>query len=250
MKMRNHPSMRRLLLIVSLCAAAALAEEMPRSVTPAIQTAEWAAAWWKPRHEKKVEEAKERGDKIKLLMIGDSITHGWENGGKHLWESYYADRGAFNLGFGGDCTEQVLWRLQHGEVDGLHPDLAVLLIGTNNTGIHDDPAKDTAMGVEAIIKELRTRLPQMKILLLAIFPRGATSDDPKRRVNEQVNALIEKYADHRSVYFLNINKSFLHDDGTLTERIMPDLLHPSPEGYAIWAGAMEPTIKRLLGELN
>jgi len=213
-----------------------------------VQTAKWAVKWWGPRHDQKVAEVKQRAGQVDLLFIGDSITHGWENAGKGVWKKYYEPRRAFNIGFSGDRTEQVIWRLQHGEVEGISPKLAVVMIGTNNTGHRKDPADQTAAGVAAILKELEQRLPGTKVLLLAIFPRGATQDDPLRQLNTQINERLAKMDDGKRVHFLSINPVFLKDDGTLPQSIMPDLLHPNPKGYQLWAEAMEPHIKKLMGE--
>lgn len=221
--------------------------ELPKAVTPEVQTAAWAVKWWKPRHEQKLADLKKM-EKVDLLMIGDSITHGWENAGRKVWDEYYADRHAFNIGFSGDRTENVLWRLQHGAVQGISPKLAVIMIGTNNTGHRQDPPEETAAGILAIITELQKQLPETKILLLAVFPRGATSDDPLRRLNDGINRIIANYDDGKKVFFLDINDEFLEDDGKLPKSVMPDLLHPKEAGYATWAKAMEPVIARLMGE--
>ena len=218
--------------------------KQPESVVPATQTAEWAVEWWGPRHAEKVREIK-RGD-IDLLMIGDSITHGWETRGKNVWEKYYKHRKAANLGFSGDRTEHVIWRLQNGEVEGISPRLAVLMIGTNNTGHRKDAAKDTAQGIEAIVKELRTRLPETRILLLAIFPRSATADDELRKLNGEINKIISGFADGKHVFYLDVNGGFLDEERGVSKEIMPDLLHPNEHGYELWAKAMEPTISRLM----
>ena len=234
-----------LLLIALFCPIPYAQDETdfaPLSITPIVQE----GAWWMPRHEAKLKRMREGN--VDLLMIGDSITHGWEIGGKDTWAEYYGDRNAANIGFSGDRTEHVLWRLQHGEVEGIAPKLAVIMIGTNNTGHRQDPAADTALGIQHIIDELQTRLPETKILLLAIFPRGETLDDPLRKLNTAINERIAKFADNRRVFFLDINPHFLEDDGTLPRTIMADLLHPGPGGYKIWAEAMEPTIAKLLGE--
>lgn len=217
-----------------------------KAIKPEVQTAAWAVEWWGPRHEEKLKRIQE-GD-VGLLMIGDSITHGWETTGKIIWDEFYSERNTANLGFSGDRTEHVIWRLQNGEVDDISPKLAVLMIGTNNTGLRQDPAEDTAMGIQHIIKELVSRVPDIKVLLLAIFPRGSNADDPGRVRNKEINAIISKYADSKSVFYLNLNEKFLAADGTLPKSVMPDLLHPNVEGYRIWAEAMEPMIRRLLGE--
>ena len=226
--------------------------DLIEAIMPAAQDREWAKNWWLPRHEAKLKRITE-GD-VALLMIGDSITHGWEGrpknpkdpkGGKEVWDRYYGHRKAVNLGFGGDRTQNVLWRLQHGELDRIAPKLAVIMIGTNNTN-RLDPAKHTALGIKHIIREIQTRVPETKILLLAIFPRGAGPDDAKRQRNNEVNGIISGYADNESVFFLNINEQFLDDERTLLIEAMPDLLHPNQNGYQIWAEAMEPRVAELL----
>jgi len=218
-----------------------------KAVTPEVQTAAWAVKWWQSRHDQKLADLKKM-EKVDLLMIGDSITHGWEGRGKKVWDEYYAKRNAFNIGFSGDRTENVLWRLQHDALKGISPKLAVIMIGTNNTGHRQDPADETAAGIKAIIIELQKQLPKTKILLLAIFPRGAKTDDPLRQLNTGINEIIVSYADDKSVFFLDVNSEFLEDDGTLPKSIMPDLLHPHEAGYATWAKAMESTIASLMGE--
>jgi lysophospholipase L1-like esterase len=229
----------------------ACTDDRAQAVTPEPLSHAWALSSWLPRHEKKLEEVrklKAAGKSPNVVFIGDSITEGWENSGKAVWQRYYAKYDAVALGFGGDHTENVLWRLRHGEVDGIAPKLAVLMIGTNNTGDRNDAPAATAAGVKAIIDELHGRLPKTKILLLAVFPREEQPSALLRRLNEGVNAIIANYADGRSVFFANINAALLNADGTLSRDVMPDLLHPQERGYEIWARSMEPTLKKLLAE--
>lgn len=200
---------------------------------------------WLPRHNEKVKLAK-KGN-VDLVFIGDSITHGFENKGKAVWNQYYSKRKALNLGFGGDRTEHVLWRLDNGEIDGIAPKLAVVMIGTNNTRKKNKP-EHVAAGVQAICTKLRSKLPGTKILLLAIFPRGAQPTDPLRLDNEAANKLIAKMADDKQIFFLDINSQFLTETGMLTKDIMGDFLHPTTKGYEIWGKAIEPTIAKLMGE--
>ena len=110
--------------------------------------------WWSDRHAEKLKQLKSQ-ESVDLLMIGDSITHGWEGRGKQVWAEFYAKRNAFNIGYGGDRTEHVIWRLQHGEVEGISPKLAVIMIGTNNTGHRQDPPEQTAAGIKKILAELK-----------------------------------------------------------------------------------------------
>jgi beta-glucosidase len=189
-----------------------------------------------------------------VIFIGDSITHGWENKGKEIWQQFYAKYNAINMGFSGDRTEHVLWRLENGQVDGISPKAAVLMIGTNNTARYTP--EQIADGIRAIVCTLRSKLPQTKVLILAIFPRGSndqrkdkTQDaayNPLWAKNDTVNRMISKFADGKTIFYLDINKAFLNDQGVLTREVMPDLLHPEKKGYALWAQAMEPTLVKLL----
>lgn len=220
-----------------------------QALTPEPLSHAWALSGWLPRHERKLEEVrklKAAGKSPKLVFIGDSITEGWENSGQAVWQRYYAKYDAVALGFGGDHTENVLWRLRHGEVDGIAPKVAVLMIGTNNTGDRNDDPAATAAGVKAIIDELHNRLPKTKVLLLAVFPREEQPSALLRRLNESVNAIIANYADGHRVFFANINAALLNADGTLSREVMPDLLHPQEKGYEIWARSMDPVLKKLL----
>lgn len=199
---------------------------------------------WMKRHESFNERVK-KGN-VDLLLIGDSITQGWEGGGKKVWEEFYTKRNAVNLGIGGDRTQHVLWRLDHGNIDGIKPKAAVLMIGTNNSG--SNTSEQIAEGVKAIVDKLKEKLPETKILVLAIFPRGATKDDARRKTNEGANALIAKLADDKQVFYLDIGPKFLKEDGTLSKEIMPDLLHLNEASYRIWAEATEAKVAQLMGE--
>lgn len=246
MKTMNPIVTLSLLMLLSCTTLHAQDEEEPiKAITPEVQTADWAKDWWMPRHEAKLAELEEF-ERVDLLMIGDSITHGWESGGKNVWDEYYSDRNAFNIGFSGDRTEQVIWRLQHGEVEGIQPKLAVIMIGTNNTGHRKDPPAEIAAGVGGILDELKERLPETKVLLLAIFPRGETAQDGLRLNNDAANELLAKFADNERVFFLDIGHKFLDDEGKLPKSIMPDLLHPNEAGYQIWAESMEASIVKLM----
>ena len=208
------------------------------------------------RHESFNEIAK-KGD-AQLVFLGDSITHGWEGKGKAVWEQTWAPLKAANFGIGGDRTEHVLWRIDHGNFDGIKPKEIVLMIGTNNTGHQGRPqteldgavyqcsAQQTADGINAILAKLQQKCPEARILLLAIFPRGANKDDKFRQQNEATNALVKALADDKKVFFLDIGGKFLEADGTLPKSIMPDLLHPNEKGYQIWSDAIEAKVKELL----
>ena len=216
-----------------------------KSVNSAPSTFDWAASWWQPRQDA-VNERLKRGN-ADLLFIGDSITHGWENTGRKYWDLYYAPRNAVNFGFGGDWTQHVLWRLDHSNFEKVSPRLAVVLIGTNNSNHNDCTAAEIADGIIAVCGRLRNRLPDMKILLLAVFPRDRYPT-PQREKIAEVNRLASAIADGKTIVFTDFSALFLNRNGTLKEELMPDFLHPNGEGYRIWAEAMEPMVVKLMGE--
>jgi lysophospholipase L1-like esterase len=182
---------------------------------------------------------------VDLIFIGDSITSGWESRGPKVWDKFYGKRNAANLGIGGDRTQHVIWRLNNGNVKGISPKAAVVMIGTNNS--RDNTPEQIADGVTVIINQLRSKLPETKVLLLAIFPRGA-NDDERRRVNEKANAIFSKLADGDHIHYLDIGPKFMNDDGELTRGMMLDLLHLTEQGYTIWAESIESSLSKLLGE--
>jgi len=233
---------RRLMLalIAGLLALPAAAQDKPNdAIIPAPREGNWMR-----RHEAFNERVKQGN--VDLIFIGDSITQGWEGAGKNVWAEYYAKRNAVNLGIGGDRTQHVLWRLDHGNIEGIKPKLAVLMIGTNNAGANT--SQQIAEGVKLIVEKLRMTLPTTKVLVLAIFPRGADKDDARRKVNEGANEIIKGLADNKMVYYLDIGPKFLAADGTLSKEVMPDLLHLNEKSYRTWAESIEPKVKELMGE--
>lgn len=221
--------------------------ELPSSLVPMDRKDDW----WTSRHREKLLEKQTRADAIKLVFVGDSITHGWENAGASIWNEEFAPYGALNLGYSGDRTEHVLWRIgeEGGEIEGLNPKLYVVMIGTNNTGHNQNSnPSETAEGVTTIVKQLLDKSPSSKVLLLAIFPRGAIADDPLRMKNSEVNRQIATLDENERVEFLNINQVFLDKEDNLPKEVMPDLLHPNKKGYQLWADEIEATVKRLMIE--
>ena len=201
----------------------------------------------KTRAELLNQRVKENQD-AQLLFIGDSITQGWEGqGAKEIWQKYYGNRKAVNLGIGGDRTQHVLHRMQNGNLEGLKPKAAVVMIGTNNSNGEDNTPGQIVDGVKAIIKELQKRQPQMKVLLLGIFPRSENFT-PQRGKLTQINQVLQKLDDGENVFYLDIGHRFLEEDGTLPATIMYDYLHLTPKGYEIWADAIEPKLSSLLGD--
>jgi beta-glucosidase len=198
------------------------------------------------RHESFNRLVKERQGQVDLVFIGDSITQGWEGNGKSTWEHYYGDRKALNLGIGGDRTQHVLWRLDHGNVEGISPRVAVVMIGTNNSADDRNTAGEMVDGVQAVIDSIQEKLPETRILLLGIFPRGREFNDQRGKIL-QVNQVIRKMASRSGVSWLDIGHHFIDGEGRIPPTIMPDALHLSPIGYEIWAEAIE---GRLAGMLN
>lgn len=191
------------------------------------------------------------GKDVDLLMVGDSIVFEWPRVGKQVWAEFYGDRNAVNIGSSGDATYHMLWHLQNGGLDGMkerNPKLVVMMIGTNNRGIPELHGHDTAYGILALLKEIHAKLPESQILLMPIFPRGDTSEDEGRMRNAEINKIIRGYADDRTVHWLDIGHVFLDGEGKLNRDLMPDGQHPNEAGYGAWAEAMEPSVKRLLGE--
>jgi lysophospholipase L1-like esterase len=245
--MKNHPWAFRSLVLaaillggIQVAAANTAIEPVPRDTTS-----------WMERHQSFVEVARQGG--VDVLFLGDSITDFWRDPkrGKAVWDENFASMHAANLGLSGDRTQHVLWRMQHGELDGITPRVVVLMIGTNNTGVERDkvtPRNTTPeiiAGVTAVVQGLRAKLPQAKILLLGIFPRDKQGDPARIQIAE-INASLARLDDGKFVHYLDIGPKFLEPDGTLSKEIMPDLLHPSEKGYRIWAAAIKEPLAQLL----
>jgi len=196
------------------------------------------------RHEGFLKDLKAKDGKVGILFVGDSITDGWRGGGKEVFQKTYGSMDPLNIGIGGDRTQHVIWRLDHGEVEGISPKVAVLMIGTNNLGGNSND--EIVAGVTKIVKELNEKLPKTKVLLLGIFPRDPKPDTQNRTRIKAINEQLAKLDDGgKSVKYLDIGKKFLDDEGNLTKDIMPDALHPNAKGYQIWADAMQPTLDEL-----
>lgn len=229
---------------VTLSALALDAEQSARQSATVIPQGR-AESWWVERHQA-TNARVSKGD-IDLVWIGDSITQAWESEGREVWKEYYGKRKALNLGFSGDRTQHVLWRLAHGNIDGISPKAVVIMIGTNNSNGDDCTADQIVDGVRAIVRTVREKLPQTRVLLLGIFPRGERPNAQRGKI-AAVNSSIARLADGESVRFLDIGDRLMEDDGRISPKIMPDFLHLSSAGYEIWAKAVEPALTEMLGE--
>lgn len=210
---------------------------------------------WYARHEAIL--AQKNTINPEIILIGDSITHFWGGEptvpgqaprGPVAWKEAFGHRKVLNLGFGWDRTQNVLWRLENGEIDGLKPKFVVLNIGTNNfSGTKNAPTNtpaEVAQGIRQILKTVHQKAPKAKIVLMSVFPRGFKSDDGFRAKIQELNAILAKeYTKHPVVNFLNIYPNFLEADGSLSSTIMNDGVHPVEAGYAIWAKALKPLLK-------
>ena len=213
----------------------------------AIEAAPRPEAGWQDRQKVLNQRAAEAGEKAQVIFIGDSITQGWEGDGKEVWAKYYAHRNAVNLGIGGDRTQHVLWRLNNGNIDGLKPKAAVLMIGTNNSNGEDNTPGQIAQGVTVILKKLREKLPGTKILLLAIFPRNENFTAQRGKL-AMINQVLQKNADEQNIFWIDFGHKFLRADGTIPHELMPDYLHLSKRGYEIWAESIEEKLATIIGD--
>lgn len=213
--------------------------------TAEVQEKPWfSRADWLKRHEGLLQQTRTGG--INVLFLGDSITEGWLGGGRAVWDREFAPLGAADFGIGGDEVQHVLWRVLNGEVEGLQPKVIPLLIGTNNVGNVGHAAADVAFGIAVLVKALRDKLPAARILLHAVFPRDPKPETPFRRELAAVNARLAALHDGQQVFFVDFCGTFMETDATIAPAIMPDYLHLSPEGYARWAAALTPEVRRFL----
>jgi len=200
------------------------------------------------RHQAFVEQARRGG--IECLLMGDSITDWWQRAGVDVYEATFGSFACANFGIAGDRTEGVLWRMENGELEGYSPRLMMLMIGTNNLSSRRSPANtpaEIAMAIAVIVTRFRTTFPDASVLLLGVFPRGAEAGSPYREPIRQINELIAHLDDGEHVRFMDIGDGFLEPDGSISVDIMADGLHPTARGYQIWADAVMPTFRQMMG---
>lgn len=210
---------------------------------------------WHKRWLAKKTQINQLKNQIDIVFIGDSITHFWERSGKdnkrslggiNTFNNNFGKYNVLNIGHSGDCTQHTLWMINNSQLlDNIKPQLAVVMIGTNNLGRRQTPEAAVA-GIKCVISELRKKLPECKILLFGVFPRGAKPDNPFRAKIKTINRSICSLADDRNVFYCDITDQLLEKDGSLSPQIMPDFLHPSEVGYAIWAKAIMPYVEKFV----
>lgn len=208
---------------------------------------------WRQRHQANVARARQGG--IDVAFFGDSITHGWLDQGRPAWEAHFAPLGAAAFGIPGDRTQQVLWRMQNGELDGYSPRVVVLLAGTNNLdpGLGGPPSltprnsiEEIVGGVSAIVRRVHDRFPQARVLLSGLLPRGAAGA-PVRREIAAINPGLQRMDDGgRSVLFVNGGAALLEPDGSPGAAFLADGLHLTEGGYRRLAHALHAPLVRLL----
>ena len=197
---------------------------------------------------------KARAGGIDVYFVGDSITRRW--GATDYpellanWRQNFFGWNAGNFGWGGDRTQNILWRLEHGELDGVNPKVIVIQAGTNNIGAEPGgPAKvaDVTRGLTAILDICRQKAPRATIILTAIFPRH--DNMAVMPEIDRVNANLARLADGRRVRYLDVNDKLADKDGRLFAGMMNprDSLHPTLQGYQVWADGLVPILTELLG---
>ena len=227
-------------MITTLMMTIMLTNPTPSSVIPQPRD-----GWHADRHMQINAKVAATKDDVDVVFIGDSITQSWEDVGRDVWQAHFADLTAINLGISGDRTEHVLWRLDHGNLDGIKPKIAVVMIGTNNIGHGTHTTSEVLAGVQRVVARIREISPSTEVLLLDIFPRGFEFNQSRGRIL-QINQALSRLNVEEGIRYMPIGHVFLEDDGSICPDIMPDGLHLSPAGYRRWAEAISPTIDAML----
>jgi lysophospholipase L1-like esterase len=233
--------------VVPVLAVAVLAASLLWAAeAPVIQPTPKAGEW-KQDHERFVALAAKGG--IDVLFLGDSITARWANAGRDVWQKNYAPLKAANFGIGGDKVENLLWRVQNGELEGVKPKVVVLLAGVNNSWGCPRDQQETrgqyiAEGLTQIVKTIRAKCPDAKVLVLAMFPL----DDGRAPCVKLANETIAKLDDGKTVRYLDIGPQLTDASGNARKEYLADNVHLSAKGYEVWASAMAPMLGELLGQ--
>ena len=264
--------MKRLLLLAALAALTSAAAPAKKAAAPKVPV-ELAPAsriesvsnqkgrgdgpfgeyWWANRFLSRIEQVRAaKGKTVDLVLMGDSIMHFWEWHHAASWARFTKDRSVINCGYGGDRTQHVIWRIEHGELDGYTARVVEVMIGTNNNSSEDTDPANVAKGVEKIVALVRARQPKAKIILHPIFPRGASADSARHakarvrndRTNEQLKAFAQANPD---IAWVDFNDKLVGSDGWVPREIMADEIHPTDKGYDIWMDAVNPVLSQVFG---
>jgi lysophospholipase L1-like esterase len=206
--------------------------------------------WWE-RHEQvlKLKDAVNP----EIVLIGDSLTHFWGGepqsaiaNGPKAWEDLFSRYRVLNLGFGWDRTQNVLWRLEHGELSGLSPKMVIVNIGTNNTSETVNARSNTPDELKEAIREIFARIriaaPQANLVLMAVFPCEEKPEHPRRKLIAAINERYAAFAAEEDITFVDIGPKLLQPDGTLTRETAPDFCHLTEQGYQVWTHALRPLL--------
>ena len=205
--------------------------------------------WWANRFLSRHQEIeKARGKRVDVVLLGDSIMHFWEWKHPKSWAKFTAGRRVLNLGYGGDFTQNVIWRVEHGELDGYEAKCVVVMIGTNNNTFKDTNPENVAAAVEKIVAMVRERQPKAKVVLHPIFPRGRSAESTKhaaaRARNDRTNELLKRFAERDGkVIWIDFNDRFVDESGWVPKSLMADEIHPTDAGYDIWMEALSPVLE-------
>jgi lysophospholipase L1-like esterase len=208
----------------------------------------FGAYWWANRFVSRHQEIeKVKGKRVDIVLLGDSIMHFWEWKQPASWKKFTANRTVLNLGYGGDRTQHVLWRIAHGELDGYEAKHVVLMIGTNNNSFKDTKPENVAGAIELIVSKIREKQPNAKIILHPIFPRGNSAKSVRhvdaRARNDKTNVLLKQFADRDGkIIWIDFNDKLVDASGWVPKTIMSDEIHPTAAGYDIWMEALAPVI--------
>ena len=211
---------------------------------------------WTKRYAAKAKQLAADKNEVDIVFIGDSITHFWEYdsktqkrkiGGLDTYKKYFSNYKVLNLGYSGDRTQHALWIASQSPcLNNIKPKMVSVMIGTNNIGHKTAGPAATAAGIKLVVESLRKKLPETRILLFGVFPRGAKPDNPFRKQISEINSTICQLADAKNVFYCDITLKLLEKDGTLSKNIMPDYLHPGEAGYEIWAQAIMPYVQKFV----
>lgn len=247
---------RRGLLLLPAAGLLAGVDRVPVAATP---ISRMDTPWWRARHLEKLAEL--RRGRVDLIWLGDSITQDWEQEGPPawrdfapVWQQFYGDRHAVNLGFKGDSTAHLLWRMTNGELDGIAPKAAIVLIGANNLGRVHWSAAQTVAGIEAVVAELQRRLPETKVLLLGVLP-SVRSKWVTRTTREINDSLAARFGGGGAVVYMDLSPLFMRDGQVDRTQFLDDQLeppdpplHPTAQAQRRMAEAIEPTLATMLGD--
>lgn len=254
--MKTNAALRLFVFVTVLMLPALVSAAGKRTADSAVTPT--FASWHQKQNDRIMADLQKRQGDVGLLLVGDSITDLWPAKGPKSYAEFSQWK-PLNVGISGELTEHVLYRLLNGNIEGIAPKAAMVLVGTNNLGVHlDEKPEWVAAGVRKIVDTLREKSPNTKILVLALFPRGVEKKDPDgffkntkptdriRVRTDETNKHIREIADDKMVFFMDFGEAFVDADGSVRTDLMPDNLHPNEAGYRVWMDAVKPKLEELM----